>query len=264
MTQGFRPAKMELEFPHHPEWEVPLDSSVLQILDQPFHFIGKGSQAYVFESENGNYVVKFFRFDRNSFLKKFLAKFWSAEETGSSLDVKVCTAFNACKIAFQSLREETGLIYMHLNLSSMNLPVLHCKDAIGRNYRFPLDRYRFVVQKKATLFRQVLIGALSDPEEMRRRIDQFIELLQSRTAKGVFNTDPTLSRNFGFLKDRAVEIDFGNYRDSANHSPFVELKRYTDRLRRWLITEAPDWVPYLDDRVDEICRNPNFQSSCGF
>lgn len=233
-TQGFRPAKMEVVFPFHPEWEVPLDPSVRAILEQPFSYFSKGSQSYVFESEDGNYVLKFFRFDY------------------PSDDVKVFTLLNACKIAYDRVREETGLIYIHLNSSPTGLPILLCKDAIGRKYRFPLDRLRFAIQKKAKPFRAVLLAARDDPEEMRKRMDQFIDLLRARTAKHVFNTDPTLSRNFGFLEDRAIEVDFGNYRPASAHSQFAEVKRYTDRLRLWLSAEAPEWVAYLDQRVEEI------------
>jgi hypothetical protein len=234
LTQGFRVSKMELAFPSHAEWDVPLSREVLSILDQPFIYIDKGSQSYVFESRDGNYVVKFFRFDN------------------PEIDLKVLTVFNACKIAYSQLREETGLIYIHLNQTVGELPILHCKDAIGRKYRLPLDRYRFAIQKKAMPFRLTLESARHDPVLMQKRMDQFIDLLLSRTEKGVFNTDPTLSRNFGFLADRAIEVDFGNYRPISDHDRLTEVLRYTERLRRWLSTEAPEWVAYLDERTQGL------------
>lgn len=241
MTQGFRLAKLELEFPNHSEWEVPFDPSLYAVLAQPFTYIGKGSQSYVFESKDGEYVIKFFRFDRHLGIR-----------CNHENQLKVLTVFNACKIAYDLLRDETGLIYMHLNLTPLDLPILHCKDPLGRTVRFNLNHYRFAIQKKAQPFRSTLLEARGDPAKMQKRIDEFIDLLQSRTSKGVFNTDPTLSRNFGFLKDRAVEIDFGNYRPTSNHDQFTEIKRYTNRLRRWLEIEAPEWVGYLDQRVEAI------------
>lgn len=234
LTQGFRVAKMELNFPSHLEWDVPLDPRVLAILDQPYHYIDKGSQSYVFESRDGNYVVKFFRFDH------------------PADPLKVLTLFNACHIAYNQLREETGLVYIHLNLSQATLPILHCKDPIGRKYQFPLDHYRFAIQKKAKPFRITLEEANCDPALMQKRIDQFMDLLLSRTSKGIYNTDPTLSRNFGFLEDRAIEIDFGNYRPVSEHDQISEVRRYTARLRRWLSTEAPEWVDYLDQQTEAL------------
>jgi len=234
-TYGFRLAKMRLDFPYHPEWEIPPPPPELRaILQQPFYFIGKGAQSYVFEGEDGKYVVKLFRYDQ------------------PSLESKILLLFNACKMAYDFLRAETGLVYIHLNPTPMELPTLFCKDAIGRGYKFPLDHYRFAVQKKGKAFRAVLEEAKDHPLEMQKRLDQFIDLLQSRTAKGIFNSDPNLSRNFGFLETRAIEFDFGNYRHRADLDRISEMERYTSKLRLWLSRCAPEWVAYLDQRVEAL------------
>lgn len=234
LTHGFRIAKMYLDFPHHPEWEIEPNPEMSAILKQPFYFLGKGAQSYVFESGDGLYVVKLFRYDQ------------------PFVESKVIHLFNACKIAYDQLREETGLIYIHLNPTPMNLPVLHCKDAIGRSYKFSLDQCRFAVQKKAKAFRLTLEEAYQNPIEMKKRLDEFIALLQMRTAKGIINADSNLSRNFGFLEDRAIEFDFGNYRISSDLNQMAEIKRYTSKLRFWLKRYAPEWTSYLDERVEAL------------
>lgn len=231
LTDGFRLAKMRVDFPPHPEWEVALDPDIIPLLNQPFHYLDKGSQCYVFESADRKIVIKFFRFNEpKSYLKTF-------------------TLFNATRIAYETLKKETGLLYIHLNVTNLNLPTLHCKDAIGRSYHFKLDECRFAIQKKATPFHLTLKNALSDPTQMQKRLDQFIDLLFARTDKGIFNTDPSLSRNFGFLDDQAVEIDFGNYRPTTPHGQRVEIERYTKKLRRWLNKKAPEWAEYLDAQI---------------
>ncbi len=234
-TQGFRLAKMNLEFPHHPEWEIAANPEVGDILKQPFSFIGKGAQCYVFGSKDGKYVIKLFRYDQPT----------SSED-------KILYLFNACKMAYDQLREETGLVYIHLNPTPQNLPLLRCKDPIGRTYEIPLDRYRFAIQKRGLAFRETLKLAHQNPHEMQKRIDEFLALLQSRVGKGIFNTDPNLSRNFGFLEDRAIEFDFGNYRQTPDLNQQAEMKRYTNRLRRWLKKRAPEWVAYLDQKVEAL------------
>jgi hypothetical protein len=233
-TYGFRVAKMHLIFPHHAEWETEPNESVNEILQQPFHFIGKGAQCYVFESKDGLYVIKLFRYDQ------------------PRIDEKVIRLFDACKIAYDSLQEETGLVYIHLNPTPMGLPPLRCTDAIGRRYKFCLDKTRFAVQKKAKAFRETLEEAKQNPVEMKKRIDEFLALLQSRAAKGVINTDPQLSRNFGFLENRAIEFDFGSYRFSPEIDRKSEMKRYTNRLRGWLKGHASEWVAYLDSQMEEV------------
>lgn len=233
-TYGFRVAKMRIDYPFEPRWEVAPNPDMNQILKQRFHFIGKGAQCYVFESADGAYVIKLFRYDQ------------------PNCEEKVVQLFNACKIAYDLLREETGLIYIHLNPTPMNLPTLYCKDAVGRKYKFSLDQTRFAIQKKATDFRLCLESAKVDPDLMKKRIDQLLFLLQARASKNVRNADPSLSRNFGFLDDRAIEFDFGNYQLCEQLNQKTEIQRYTSKLHAWLDENAPEWSAYLDEKVKAL------------
>lgn len=236
LTQGVRLEKMRIDFPFHPEWETgPIDTS---ILNQSFRFLGKGAQCYVFASQDDQYVLKIYRFDRPSLIKR------------KKINKNALRLMEASKLAFELAKEETGLVYLHLNLSEGKLPTIQCKDPIGRKIKIPLDRVRFALQKKGEPFRSVLIGALQKPDEMRKRIDSFLTLLRNRTAKGIGNSDPNLSRNFGFLGERAIEFDFGNYYLMQPGQRPREIQRYTERLRRWLKKEAPEWVSYLDQELE--------------
>ncbi len=234
LTYGFRVAKLRLDFPYRPEWEVPPDPSFHEILQQRYTFLGKGTQSYVFGSEDGKYVIKLFRFDY------------------SRTEEKVPILFNACKLSYDFLKKETGLLYIHLNLTPQGLPILHCKDAVGRSYAFDLNQTRFALQKRAQDFRTTLKLAYQNPPEMQKRIDEFINLLQSRTAKEVLNTDSNLSRNFGFLEEEAIEFDFGNYRHIAGLEQKKEIHRYANRMRNWLKKNAPEWLVYFDGKIKEI------------
>lgn len=232
-THGFRAAKLQLDFPFHPEWEPPPDLSYHEALKQPYSFIGRGAQSYVFASADGHYVIKLFRFDY------------------PVVGDKVTRLFNACKMAYDDLREETGLLYIHLNLTPMGLPILRCTDAVGRSHRFDLNQTRFALQKRAQDFKQTLRAARYDPAIMKKRIDQFVQLLRSRTAKDILNTDPNLSRNFGFLDNQAVEFDFGSYQHVPEMNQTEEIAHYANRLRRWLKKNEPEWVAYLDLKLSE-------------
>jgi hypothetical protein len=231
ITCGFRIAKMHLDFPYRSEWETEVVPSLEKILNQRFYFLGKGAQSYVFEDKAGQYVIKLFRYDQ------------------PMLEEKIVRLFNACKIAYDELKEETGLIYIHLNQTSLQLPILHFQDAIGRYYKIPLDKYRFAVQKKAKAFRETLQMARGNAPIMQKRIDQFLTLLLARTRKGILNSDPNLSRNFGFLEDRAIEFDFGNYLYDPKLNKEAEMRRFTSRLKIWLQKQAPEWVFYLDEEM---------------
>ncbi len=227
-TYGFRVAKIQFDFPADPQWDTPLFPEISAILKQPFRFLGKGAQSYVFESADQRYVIKLFR---------------------SSSQEKVADLFAACKLAFDHLREETGLVYIHLNPTSLQLPTLFCRDAIGRSYRLPLDPLRFAVQKKATPFQSTLVKARQKPRQMEARIDAFLSLLRARAAKGIYNRDPNLNRNFGFLEEGAIEFDFGQFRYDPSLNQKEEISRFAKRLRRWLAKHDPEWVAYLDERL---------------
>lgn len=77
LTDDFRLGNITYDMPHHDEWDIPklsdeerqrLDS----ILSQKFTYIGKGAQSYAFGSDDGKYVLKFFKF-------KHLTPHWFVE-----------------------------------------------------------------------------------------------------------------------------------------------------------------------------------------
>ena len=228
LTCGFRLAKLRIETPFRSDWEIQSTLSkedLLSLLSQPFSYLDRGAQCYVFESLDKHTVIKLFRCDQEM--------------------RKIEKLFAACRVAYEEASEETGLLHLHLNLTSGELPPLRATGPIGQRLSLPLDRYRFAIQKKAKPFRASLEEAFSNPELLKKRIDSFLSLLDSRLAKGIGNSDPSLSRNFGFLGERAVEIDFGNYYRGSSTN---EKARYVHRLRRFLKKKAPERAGYVDDR----------------
>lgn len=238
LTCGFKLAKMQLEMPFRSDWEV---GSMLSreemdtIFSQPYTYLDRGAQCYVFASEDGKYVIKFFRFDRKD--KKM-----------SSMQ-KINALFSASTLAYERAQEETGLLFLHLNQTEKAFPLLQVTGPLGQPFSLKLDNYRFAIQKRVRPFREALLRAYhaSNPEEMEHLLDSFVSVLSSRIDKGIRNSDPAVSRNFGFLGKRAFEIDFGNY--SENRVPKEkEMARYIQKLRIWLNENAPEWVSYLDKR----------------
>ncbi len=227
LSCGFKIFKMDLDVPVNPNWEVFNDVNANTILSQPFKYLNRGAQSYVFESLDGQYVVKFFRFDR---LKEKKEK-------------KIKSLFSACKLAFSKAREETGLLFVHLNRTRDQLPLMHVTGPLGQKLNLQCDDYRFVIQKKANSFQDSILKA--DPELVRKRLDSFIAILQSRLDKGIRNSDPAVIRNFGFIGDKAVEIDFGNYSENSS-SKQKEFDQYIKTLHAWLKENANEWVDYLE------------------
>ena len=224
-TQGFRVAKLLSSFPTDSGRGLQLPLHLFSTLSQRFKYLAKGAQSFVFESEDGEYVVKFLRSGKEKKIERF---------------------FNACRLAYEELPEETGVVYLHLAQTGGTLPFFRGKDPLGRSFRLPLDSFYFIVQKKGESFEGALLRAKGDPDAMRRRFDQFFDLLERRTEKGIWNKDPSLKRNFGFLEDRAIELDFGSYRTVDRLDRKGEIERYSRKFRKWLVKHAPESVHSFD------------------
>lgn len=247
LTHGFKIAKMWLEFPIHPSWNVSSaieDEEAKVILAQPFHYLNKGAQSYAFLSQDGRYVLKIFRFDQRHLFRK---------KNKRPLEQKVNKFFQGCVLASTKASEETGILYLHLNPQSGRLPILKAKGPLGQPFSLELDQYRFVLQKKAIPLDVGLLAAKKEGN-LPARIEEIVSLLESRIKKGIGNADPSLWRNFGFLEDRAIEFDFGNYLArpdlSLPKNARAEMERYTRHLRTWLERNAPDLVANFNERVE--------------
>ena len=228
-----------------PDWEVPPpNDEVRAALNQPFTYLARGNQSTVFASVDGRYVLKLFRSTRPRFPFIQSIKEGCAKAVGKRPKDRLFTKLNktmtAAHIAYTEAKAFTQLVYCHLNLRDDQLPSIQ----LG-NYVVPLDRYRFVLQKRVQPFKEALLGARKDPEQMHRLIHSFVALIHNRSALGIRNSDPNLAPNFGFLNGEAVEIDFGNYYRGSSTN---EKARYVHRLRRFLKKKAPERAGYVDDR----------------
>ncbi len=234
---------------YNANWQTPNScENIREILNQPYTYLANGNQATVFESQDGKYVVKLIRYPRSIFPWIQSAKFWVAKNIRKkklqySLYEKVDKTCKAAKIALVEGAAFTQVIYC---LTCDQLPITTFITP-RKNWHIPLDQYRFVVQKKVTPFDQALLNCKYDPVKMLQHIDSLINLLYTRAAKGIRNTDPNLSTNFGFLHGQAVEIDFGNY----GLPPFdpaasgKEVSNFLNRFEDWLSKYTPEYSEYL-------------------
>ncbi len=235
-TDGFAEVKIHSSLNPNPAWEPSSYPSLdPAVFNQPYYYLGKGAQCFAFLSADGRYVIKFFRHDH------------FAKKRG-----KVFRDFASYKIAFEALREETGLLYLHLNKTKNLGKSLTFFDKIGVVHRVPLDEMEFLVQQKADLalptLRQWL--AAGEVEKVKAGIGSLVELIRSRCEKGIFDKDPDLRTNFGFAGTRAMQLDAGRFRwDPAQKDPDTvrnELRRMTQGLQQWLEEDCPELSIYLE------------------
>jgi len=242
-------SKLESEFVN-----PPLDEQTKSILSQPFTYLGRGAQCYAFESRDGQYVIKIFHENREIF--PFYAwKKMFREKKSRPRHVLKGTDFEACILAYELAKEDTALVYIHILPTENELPRLFIRDPLGRPFKIALDRYVFVLQKKLKPFRSALILA-SQRGDLRSYLSSFFSLIESRTAKGIRNADSRLEPNFGFLGDRAIELDFGRYVKqpdiSSSELQAVEREKFIGELRRFMQIELPHELVTFEKTLAEF------------
>ena len=261
LADGFAPSKIQSDLTHDQRWEIPSLSdeereSLLHLLDQPFTYLGKGSQCFVFESNDGEVVLKFFRHRR--YQPSSLISLFSKKEYLNKKRKKREALFDSCWLAHQKLREESGLVYLHLNKSDdLNQRVV-LKDKLHRHYALPLDSYEFIVQRRAQLIYPYIQERAKKGEmsAARESLSQLLQLLTTRYHQGIGDQDAVLIKNAGFLADRAIFIDIGQFyvdetkKDRAEYQ--CETERITRRLRKWLGESYPELAAYFEEELSKI------------
>lgn len=267
-TDGFAHYKILSELTFNPEWEprnsndVPLD--LQKILDQPFYYLAKGAQSYVFASKDGETVIKFFRIYHMS--PPLWMKALSFPQVLQPLKIRKMIAkknelnkdFQSYKIAFEEMKEETGLLYLHLNKTSHLKKHLKIYDKIGIAYDLDMDKMEFLIQKKAKLVFPAVDSLMKSEglDAAKEAICALVQLLLSRCEKGIFDKDPDLNTNFGFLNRQPIQIDIGRFcheieaKTATAHQE--EILRITDNFRQWLDANYPPLAECLLDEIQKI------------
>lgn len=268
LTDDFRIANMTYEMPYKPDWEIePLTFQERQnlhdILNQPFYYIGKGAQSYAFISENKEYVIKFFKFKhlKPNWLEKTLPNIslFDAYKINKGLKKtrQIEGTYNGYKLAYNVHRDESGLVYIHLNKSNDLDETVTLFDKIGGKHVLDLDSVVFIVQKTVTTTRQVVKNALDagDVALAKKRMNQIIDLYLQEYSKGIFDRDHGLMHNTGFAGDRAIHLDVGKLSYEPNMKKVEYFKpdliKVSQRFESWLKVYYPLYYAEIMEYVKE-------------
>lgn len=233
-TGGFTPYKLisseqRLVYPDNQE-----DLNAKEILNQPFYYLGKGVQFFAFISKDNQYVLKFIKHQRSS------PRFWFDSHKGL---LRLQKIVDSCQIAYYALKEETGLISLHLRPDPVQ-PHLFCLiDNLGIAHTINLNETSYVLQKRAE---EITNRALT-----REDIHALVSLMKRRYHQGIYNEDPRL-RNFGFNGESPMEIDLGSFIKHEKEEPLIEaLQRETQELKLWLNKYDATLAHYLSEKIQE-------------
>lgn len=256
--------KIVSSHPYSPEWDIPLLSEEEQacldhILDQKFTYYSKGSQAYVFISEDKQYILKLLKQPKlkaKSWLSYFPLSFNPYYQERLFKKQKAFSTFNACKIAFTELKKETGLIYLHLNRNRHLQKNITLFDRQGKQHSIDINKTNFYVQKKAELIYSRIseLMHIKDVETAKKIISSVFSLIDFLGKKGIVDNDPILRKNFGLIDDVAIQIDIGKMRIDPLRGKTLayksEIRSITDSFGKWIKNNYPELVNHFQNELE--------------
>jgi hypothetical protein len=205
-TGNFSLQRIQWKFSDNPALECGSLSEekkqeIAYILSQPFRYLSRGGQCFVFASEDGKYVIKFFR--QRTFK-------WKAQKQ----QAKYQNYFASAALAFRKLKEESALLWVHLNKTPTHPKSLKIFDKLGIVHNVDLQNTIFVLQRKGIPSVDHL-QALSNNnaiEQARQGVIAMTALLVKRCEEGIYDEDAELHKNMGFLDTKPIFIDIGRFR----------------------------------------------------
>jgi hypothetical protein len=236
----YHPFMLGLQERIAPSEEVKKEA--LEILNQPFTYLSYGGQSTVYESLDKKYVIKFFNprmvikenwFHQFAKLRRLNSLKWITN-TYFRQKLRLKKYFLRYELAFKDLKEETGLVYVHLDPSTALSQTMVLTDKEGNPHQFNLDAYPFVLQKKVELTMHHLDRLLKngDVNGAKEGVKQIYELFLSRAQKGYTDRLQTLHKNYGFFEGRAVQLDVGRIRKipAISENPQKEMERIISNI----------------------------------
>jgi hypothetical protein len=246
-TDGF--SERLIQAPLLSKTEEVASPKVIKALSQSFHYLGKGRQCFVFESLDGQYVLKFFN-------QKYLQIPWYAflfpEKEKRKRQKRRAFYETSYAIAFKEFKEE--ILYLH-SAPSQDLPKLQIQDKATRKFCIDLNLIPFVLQRKGTPFYEQLekIYAEGGDEGLCLEIDRFLDQVALRISKKIADADVDVEHNWGYIDGKIFHLDPGRlYFDPSldrKERRSDEWRTATHRFQKWLSKTHPEAGQYLQKEL---------------
>jgi hypothetical protein len=255
-TDGFSVSKIRVTSSFSTQ-AVQERDKVLSILSQPLSYIGRGGQCYAFSTEDGNHVVKLLKYNNNYpkiWFRLFPFPFGLEkyrQEKIAHKKKKLQGEYNSYKIARDHLKEETGIVYFHLNRGEIENTPIKIKDRLGIVHTLDADKYEFYIQKKGTPFYPGLKKLIDEGriDAAKEVIKELAAFLLTRCKQKITDGDDGIWRNFAFHEGHPFQIDIGqfSYKDSliSKKDYTRDLIFFTKDFKNWLETISPELSEYL-------------------
>lgn len=221
------------------------DKEKLQsIFSQPFDYLDRGKQSYVFVSHDDKYVVKFF----DSRCQQSGAMPLIAPVSAKRCARKYRRLVKGYTVAETYDKDNTGLIYAQLAPDPSYSLKVDLNDRFGFKQQIDLAEVPFSLQLKAIPTRVVITQLLKtgDVAAAKERFGQIVDMYVAEYKRGVVDLDHNVMYNTGFVDGHPIRIDVGRltYNENVQNPEFYKNdleKVAVDRVTEWLGRHFPTY-----------------------
>lgn len=246
------------------DWELPPllkteQDEVNRILSQKFIYLARGSQAFAFISEDKKYILKLFKQHKwhpKNLLGYIPLSFNPYYQDYLHRQKKQHGVLTSCKTALLHVKEDTGVLFAHLNPTPLSIPAMTLIDKRGKPWMLDLSKSCFLLQKKADLFYPHIQKLMEqgDIEGAKYAITSTFKLLDRFIDMGVFENNAILRKNFGFIDGEAMQFDIGKFKfDAERRLDKREIRIITERFYCWIEKNYPQLTAHFDEMLAEFC-----------
>lgn len=272
-TDGFTIASIRSSRPFSPSWQGHLLSeqekrTLQEAIGQSYHYFGCGGQSFIFFSQDGKYVIKFFKqrvFREPTWFAwtpiPFVLDRYKEKKRMKRID-KLERDFGSYVFAFDELQEFTGVTYIHLNQTSDLHTELPIVDRLGITHMLDLDQFDFIIQKKAELVYDRVNESMAAGRESaaQETISQVLRFIVERCQRGFHDRDPNIRTNCGFIDGKAVKIDVGRFvKSTESRKPEFyhrELLRISAPFQEWILQKHPSLAGHFQNELQLLLNEP--------
>lgn len=210
----------------HPENDGMFNERIQEILDQPFIYLTKGKQCFVFLSQDQKWVLKFPRLSRKH-MKLSLR---------SIGDISFAEKAKQEQKIYELIQEETKIAYTHWK-PTYNLGHVYLVDLMGNSYYFSLNEIPFYLQEYGDQF----FSSFWKSSNPKKIIKKTLKLFENLYEKNLIDNDPIFDTNFGIIGETPYIIDPGEYQ-FCQQLPLKEqyLRQMTHSLGSKLQERSPN------------------------
>ena len=249
--KGFTLSKVTSSYGADPRWDVENDlspSELAALLQGPYTYLGSGNHTYAFMSRDEKTVIKFFKQKHMRVQSLFLSSETKLRRAKERLE-----SFSSYLLAYEKLRDETGLLYLHLNPTHHLHQTVTLIDQHGKEHRVNLDEMEFLIQKKATLSFEMpqLIEAASTIFTPKEEMELLVKKLKNQGYRLIILSNTFqphieyLSKNFTILP----------YFDHHIYSYEVGYAKPEPKIYELALKKAecdPTECFFIDDKIENI------------